>query len=52
MKEIKGTSGDINAKYIILIALLIIFGVVGKEWFSYCRGSKCKKPKTVKKIRI
>jgi len=27
-----GTSGDLNAKYIILIALLTILGVVGREW--------------------
>lgn len=50
LKERSGSSGDLNAKYIILVALLIILGVVGREWLS-CSGSKCRKPKAPKRVR-
>lgn len=51
VKENKGVTGDINAKYIILMGIFIILGIIGKELFSDCRGPKCKKQKAAKRAK-
>ncbi len=51
LKQKKGTSGDRNAKYIILLGFLIILGIVGNQWFSECRGPKCKRQKSARRVK-